>query len=409
MAHFTRTQSNATWTTGNYITLVTDWADLSRKLFKSINGVRGGTWAPLVRIVFGGSGFKVSGLTKIGHGGQIKTTVGARVVVSGSNYPHLANGHAGNTRKIATSTIGRQSSIRYHWLLNTKYQAIQSIACTLIRTGINLVDEVEQPRFNLPLRVHNGGRLTMATLYYRIFKERTALPVKTPRVRIVRVDSVGTIQPMTSQVLGADANGWLPITTPGSPEEWYANGEMKSFTVVCDQLNTIDTGNYQYYAEVIEEVGTEDLPDSWDIADGFLIRAGRSVTAVHSSNNNIDTVPAGLTAADRVLKLSPGSTVIDDGYWAAINGVWWVDPGPWTRVALVTPNQFTTGYLVIVRNSDEAWELIGPNKASNPQIYLGTTSPGGSADIGFRARRPNGNIYHSFVCEFDSIADMRPQ
>lgn len=409
MAHFTRTRSDAIWTTGNYITLISDWADLSRKLFKSINGVRGGTWGPLVRIIFGGSGFKVSGPTKIGYGGQVKTTAGARVVVAGNDYPRLSSGHFGNTRRIVTSTIDRQSSIRYHWLLNTKYMAIQSIACTVMRTGINLVDELEQPKFSLPLRVHNGGRLTTATINFRIFKERSELPVKTPRIRIVRVDSVGNIQPLTSQALGADADGWLSFTTPGSPEDWYALGALKTFTVVCDQLNTIDTSIYQYYAEVIEEVGTEVLLDSFDDCDGFLVRAGRSVTAVDSASNNLDLVPAGLTAADRVLKLAPSSTVIDDGYWSAINGVWWVDPGPWTRVALVQPSSFTTGYLVIVRNSDEVWELIGPHKSSNPTIYLSTSSPGGSDSIGFRARRPNGNIYHSIVCDFDSIADMRPQ
>lgn len=434
MSNFERTLLHATWTTGNYVTVKANWVSIDRKIAAGVNGDDGGAWAPRNPIFVAGEGIRSTVPVVVDYGGKLTARDGALFKVA-SGYPVLGENHVGRRRSILTSCLERKSRRNeYHWLLDERFTAIRSIACT-VQHG--MTDVFEQPRFILPLRVHDGSRLQSASLSFRINHPREQLPVETPKIRIVRVafisgESIGEIQPLMSQAAGADKDGFVSFPMPNTPAAWYANGEAQEFVYVCDQNNDIDVSKYAYYAEVIEEVGTKTTVEP----DGFIVRQlieapyaipsstvyGPNLIKKVFENDQIPHSPVtGLNEFDAVLIV--GNTVAE-----ARNGAWLISAGAgvgWTRMPwLMVGSQFVKNLLIMgpieteigsTRESRAVWECVYPvvNESIEPtQLAWQYGDPGNTLPknaVRFQRRTPKGNTYHAVVCHFDNITDMRPQ
>jgi hypothetical protein len=330
VSHFARTQLDATWTTGNYVTLVADWQSLGAKVFAAINGDLGGAWAPTSPIVLNGTLGVAAinfGTVLIDYGGSVTVGASATVLVSGvsGGWPVFVAGHAKQSRSIQHSWLERQATPLYHWANNIVAGGVQSIACTIqsaslvatvvqgqplvggiahlagtsrslneLVSGSTSVDAptftsqsiLQQPRMLLPLRVHDGARLTSATLTFGVSTPRQAGPIVAPRLRIFRADLSGNIVPLASIAAGADERGFLPIATPTNGPAWYANGAVQTFIYPCDQNNVVDVSQYLYFAELVEEVATL-KPIAVTACDGVLVRERKADVDVASIGANI--------------------------------------------------------------------------------------------------------------------------
>lgn len=418
MAAFTRTHSDATWTNGglgNYVTVIADWQSLADKTFKSLNGDLGGTWIPSSPITIDTGGMNVTGPALVSYGGTLTTLSGARFVLGVGDWPKLSTSHVGRTRVIQQEISARQSTPRYWWCDAPAYPgSIQSIACTLVGPY-----GIEQPACIIPLRVHDGARLTQATVTFRIPSARTAAPIGLPKMRIVRVDVDGAIVPMSSVSSGADATGFQSPSAPASATAWYANGGTQTWTVTCDQNNTIDTSLYTYFAELVEEVGTKDPTAK---IDGAVVRERKlNVAQVFVGGAFTPFGPQGtVPTGGRALATGQPSPFEEYG------GIWVVDrtvSTAWARsIDLSKASDFTPGFLVLadgsisdLPNNFMMWESVAPIFGQNITLLQKENGPLSAANvfcntgITFQRRRPRGNIYHALALTFDSIADMRPQ
>lgn len=417
--HFVRTQLDATWTTGNYITLVPDWIGLEGKIFKAVNGDRGGCWAPTSKIylnaVSPGQGLHVTVSTPVKYGGTLTTTNGARFFLDatgpgGPDYPRLASNHVGRTRTIVTPCINRRAIGQYthNWILNPTYQAIQSIACTIQPAGSTFGGpdgtwrSPEQPAFLLPLRVHDGSRLVSATITFRVPQVRTNAPLIAPRMRIIRVDADGNVDVLASTKL-ADAFGYLPVSSATSGAAWYANGAVQSFTYVCDQNNVIQVSNYHYYAQIIEEVAAQ-APVEVSALDGNIIRERKvPVQWIYTTGVlSLAGVPVSAAAGDRILLTAQT--------FPAVNGIWQCAAGAWVRPAdMNIQDHFSKRFFLSVQQDGTTWECTGPVAGTSGVTIQTNSASTTGTPITFQRRTPGGNIYHAVACNFDSIVDMRPQ
>lgn len=397
MGHFARTQSDATWTNGGaggYVTLLTDWESLFEKVFKSLNGDHGGTWVPSSPIIFDTEGLLVSVASTLDYGGTLTTTNGARFVLAPGMWPELGEEHVLRERDIEQPIESRLSTPQYHWCDAPDYPgSIQSLACT-----INGASGLEQPKCHIPLRVHDGARLSSLTLTFRVPAPRERPPVGMPRLRVIRVDKDGAISPMKSVAGGADEEGYVAFPQAKTGAEWYADGETQTFEYECDQNHTIDTSLYHYVAQLIEEVGSI-VPLESAKCDPVVLRERKAVVyAVFTTNQAISGLSGGLVAGDWVLLTAQT--------FPSQNGIWVVDAGNWVRrYDLTVPADFAPSFLVPDRGTSKMWECVSPVVGQSIVI---ADDPGGTP-ISFQLRVPRGNVYHSMLCHFDSIADMRPQ
>lgn len=423
--HFARTQSDATWTTGNYITLQSDWKDLSRKIFRAVNGVEGGVWSPRasnsVGITIGGQGLTINGPSKIDYGGRLTARDGAVFYLGGNEWPRLSISHVGRTRSIVTPVTEMSNTLKFTWLLNRKYMGMQSLSCTYEINGFNL-----QPTFVLQLRTHEGARMTKARLKFRVPTNFNRTPEKTPKVRILRVDEYGNSVPLCSMLGGADKDGFVYFPTPSSADDWYAGGEVKELVYPCDQNNVIDVFNFSYVAEVYEEVSSSARIDP-NLTDGrkerFVVEVYRVLrnhfpTIDRTIDGVVTRVPAPISTAD--LKKANGFTPLDDGAFVlltgqgpspveqASNGLWIISSaGWWTRLfdgvpglVVIAKELSSTSDYKVWSTVDNAWELASPVRPNDiPKFPVNV----------YRPVTPQGNIYHSITCDFDSIENMRPQ
>lgn len=429
MTHNVRTQSDGTWTTGNYVTLPPDWQDLNRKVFSSVNGDKGGCWNPTAPIILTGlvgSHLKVAAKTVVAYGGQLKTAAGARFnVVGADTWPLLAAGHVGRKRDILHSLYGFETKERKYWkqimgLSGTTalLSGIQSPFCSYQAPG----GVIFAPNFYIPLRVHDGARIVSATWRFRVLFPRAKKPVIMPRFRIVRSDSENNLVPLRSVAGGATVDGYMSPAVPDSGELWFNGGAAQGFTYTCDQNNIIDTSQYSYFAQLIEETGAVTaLPNSQ--IDGYAIVERKSDVRLASIVNQAITGAVtvdgtAVVTGDRILYT--GQTIPQqNGIWIANTG------GAWTRAGdLSSSADFTPNFIVAVSaggaSLNSIWQISEP-QAPQPATVAADNSGspirflrvGRAPSVVFAATTPSsplrGNLYHSVLLSMDSIVDMRPQ
>jgi hypothetical protein len=457
MSHFTRTNPDATWTNGgagNYITLQSDWESLGTKAQKAINGDLGGAWAPTSPITIAGSGMTVSGPTIVDYNGSLTALAGAKFALNNNDYPKLTSDHVGNKRSILSDMLSYQCTPRYWFQDCPSYVgAIQSMACTILAPYQTTI--LENPSTHIDLRVHDGARLTDGVLTFRVPTLRYQLPVKMPRVRIVRVDTSGNIEslrapssgvedPDTGLISGVvDVDGYSEIPRPLAGILWFNDGDAQAFAFTCDQKNTIDTSLYTYHLQIQEEAGTLDPGFTPSASDGASVRVRKSdvvytFTAItFFTDTNASPVaqlgpygkpislPITINEGDVVLYNLPQTGTFSD-LLRSMNGLWIVHyAGAWERVAdVLNPSDLTPYFLVYDTNAKKFTEYTGPFQPSGSlhQTFFSNAPPGqhiaslstypqlfSDVTMNFAVRQPRGNIYHSVLLNFDSIFDMRPQ
>lgn len=108
MAHFVRTQSDATWISG-YTPPGSDFQSLDQKTFKAVNGDEGGTWAPSSPIIIGGQGQQLAGHNHLVlAGGRLSVQSGGGIDMGGGRMAlkTITNTWTGNSTWTGTTFTG---------------------------------------------------------------------------------------------------------------------------------------------------------------------------------------------------------------------------------------------------------------------------------------------------------------
>lgn len=394
-----------------YVTLQSDWQSLADKAFKTVNGDKGGTYAPSSFISINASGMQVTGPAEVNYGGVLKTAASARFKLGNNEWPSLGPNHVGRTRVLRSPMHTRICTPHYHFADSPLYTgSIQSMAATILSPS-----GFEQPKCHIPLRVHDGARLASGVVKIRVPAPRSKSPFALPRLRVIRVDRTGLIESLRAPSSTVDADGYSFFPTVTSGDAWYAAGAAQAWTFTTDQNNIVDTSSYVYYVQIIEEVGTSDSTVSPSAADGSSIRERKAdvvyvfETTIPTLTGDPNPVPSGPTIAngDSVLIVS----LELPGHIPGFNGIWIVNTsGTWSRRDdLSIPSDFTPNFIVYDKNRSCFWECTSPRYGQAIKVASTTVVVPNPTPIQFQRRQPRGNIYHSITCTFDQIFDMRPQ
>jgi hypothetical protein len=410
---FARTQPDLVWLGAGYVPGAADWQDLNTKIFRAVNGVRGGTWAPKsAPIEFPDGKFEVTGATLVAHGGELEAE---RLQLDGADtWPQFAPGHALRQRLMYQSLLTFEAASRDHWRVDQASASIQSRALGVQPTDLSRLVKPAKCRF--PLEVQDRATLTSAIFTFRVPLQRNAAPFAMPKFRLVQVDRNGYVRPLASGAVGADADGWQSPPKVTSAERWYNAGVEQTFTYVCDQNNVIDVSQFFYYAELLEE-DVDSAPVLPALIDGKVIREQK----IDVDYATVATLPApsltgiflvdGTSASDGQRVLVKNGLNSNEAGTRYLNGIWIVNSaGPWTRAPdLDDVLDITKDFFVYVKygvqNKGTLWQIAAPY----PTKIDGTSSLGGTANIQFEPYVPTGNKYHSILLHFDGITEMRWQ
>jgi hypothetical protein len=223
-----------------------DLKTLDTNITKAINGDGGGTWSPGTVLTIGGAGRWFAGPTPLAGSSIVLTPTGSglRITLGDSDEILLNVGHSGRLRTIHTPCLAASFSPVAYWIPNLTFYGLQS---TL--TG---------SRFVLPLRVHHGGTIGTVTFNFRPGASHIGVPARLPAFRVYQVDALGNVTPLQTGT-SVDANGFqLYLPVPASAAVWNAAGAI-SLNYTCNPT-VIDTTQYAYYAEVVDESGVNALP-----------------------------------------------------------------------------------------------------------------------------------------------------
>jgi hypothetical protein len=97
---------------------------------------------------------------------------------------------------------------------------------------------------NIPLRVHNGATLTGISVTFAVLVTHSNLPATLPAFLIWRSDGV--------QLKSTGAASPNPLNAAA----WNFGGNTQSFAISLNQFNVIDTSQYTYALQIIDEYGT---------------------------------------------------------------------------------------------------------------------------------------------------------
>jgi hypothetical protein len=99
----------------------------------------------------------------------------------------------------------------------------------------------------------NGAALTTVTLCMIVAQSHSNVPATMPTLNILRASyapagSVGDVSLFSG--------GAQSIAAPGSGAAWYASGNVQQFTFTPNQDNVIDTSQYTYVLNLVDENGS---------------------------------------------------------------------------------------------------------------------------------------------------------
>ena len=398
MAHETRTQPDSVWV-DNYQVERSDLESLDAKQFRSLNGVRGGCWAPEEKIIINGP-LDVTGPTEVRGSGVLRLGFPGEVVLADDDWPELLPGHAGRTRRFVQSTLPFVPVGPHPWCVGVSFQhaSAQPIALTIVDSqGVEWT-----PEFLIPLRVHNGATLDRVTFFFRVPELRRRAPEAMPRFRVFRVDAEGNADEMKSTELG---DGFASPINPGSAQAWFKAGDAHEFVYECDQNNVIDVSKYRYFAHVVEETGAADFPARVNAFTQSAVRMVSRAPVTLSSTT-------GQTFIDGDQSFVAGENpqpdiILKDQVNPSENGLWRAGA---TASALITRSaNFNDDHKVEDGTIFPAVSVGHVNGSTAWQISLPTPFLLGISPIRFAPPVPRGNIYHSARLDFSGITDLRWQ
>jgi hypothetical protein len=262
VTHFGRERNDAGYYRG-YVgaggELATIIRNIDEKTKKSINGDEGGTWSPSSPIEIGGAGVIVGGPWVMSGAGVTVTTDTDKPITFGrgdaADYFALDPAHAG-----ASPTV--YSAFR------VASSALKSDEPYL--SGGRLLSAAVGSRFATPLRVLSGApSIATVTVTFRVNETHMDVPQVLPRMRVVAVASDGTVIPLRAPDATTDLEGFQYFPTPASGAAWTAGGADQAWLYTCNVAHVVDTGEFLYFAELVDESGA----DSWTVAGNLFIGA----------------------------------------------------------------------------------------------------------------------------------------
>lgn len=412
MAHETRTNPDSAWVDGHEVTRA-EWESLDAKAFRSINGVRGGCWAPTSPIslqnLSGEPVLEVTGPVEIKGFGNLEILGSSTLTLEGDHFPLLEEGHVGRERAILQDTLPSMTLGAYPWGVgfSAKYYCAQPLALTLRdSSGVE-----STPEFLVPLRVHNKSTLERAIFHFRVPEGRTRAPASMPKFRIFRVDPSGIASELKST---ANGDGFASPDNPGSAAAWFAGGEPQQFVYECDQNNVIDTSTYRYFAHVVEEGGAVEYPGRLTVFTAAAIMAASRPRPAIDPPVPDDPAPgydlSTLDGTDIVDGTTMGQVparpfILKDQKDPTENGIFQGDgtgSGPIDRSPLFDETnaaQMANGTLFPISPSFGATA----NAYTVWQISLPSPFVPGVSPVQFNPPVPRGNIYHSIETFFGNI------
>ncbi len=427
MPNFTRTQPDATWVDGYQIPAA-DLESLAAKVFSAINGDRGGTYIGHApdhdsTLEIGGSGLQLTGPLKLRRGGRIEISGTSRYYLEDATFPQLATTHALRTRKIVTPATTFRSPKPYLWASASGCVGIGSVGLAVRNASTPIEqsgtrnpfpfvarEEIDRPEMYIPLRVHDGGKLSAVEVHFRVALPRVRPPNEMPKFRVLRFPLTGTPTPES-----LNSAGYASPDVVSSGPAWYNGGEPQSFTFDCDQNNTIDTSLYNYVLHVVEERGAETPQDEFD---GIALVERKADVMVSTSTDPTSSGGVGICDGaftpilQRYLVIDSEATLESNDFTSPKNGIWiGATAAPSTRANdLNDPSHFTPGALIFVKlgvvSGGTIFQIDRPT--SNQAIVVSDDALSTDTPIRLQPAEPRGNIYHSAVCTFE-LTDLRFQ
>lgn len=233
------------------------WNSLDAAQAASINGDAGGTWNPASAITVGGAGVWLCGPSNYNFGSA------AAPALSFSSSNPLVHGDSDYiqfgtpiSRTIVTSCdLGVDASGGLALMvLDAATDGVVNLATTAssYRAGGRLL---------VPLSVHNGATLASAVFAFIIASGHGGLPSSLAQVRLFAVDILGNVTPLYTGGPPGIGAGFIPLTAANVG----AYEALTSFTYTCDSGVIVDTSKYSYFAEIVDESGTNARPgNKWE-------------------------------------------------------------------------------------------------------------------------------------------------
>jgi hypothetical protein len=97
-------------------------------------------------------------------------------------------------------------------------------------------------------------------LKWSVGTSHSAVPENLPKCRIVSISTNGLIKPLNTSFIGSyDSQGYLLTPTPASPSAYYNSGNPYNVTYACDTGVVVDTSQFDYALEIVDEWGPSAL------------------------------------------------------------------------------------------------------------------------------------------------------
>lgn len=242
MSHLVK--AKPTWVRG-YVTTGTDFQTIDQNTYLAINGDEGGTWSPSAPIVIGGAGFVFAGPSRLEGSADIVATAAHNITFgqgSASDYFGLESNHLENVRELNNVFIEAFS-----------YDPANDFVILTDEGGVRA--KALGVHFVVPLKVYNGSTIDHAEFVFAVGEIHSGVPQHLSRFRIYAVDAFGVILPLKSAGVNV-TDGFEEVTLPSSGAEWTKFGAPHRHVYTCDVSHTVDVSKYSYFAEIIEEAGT---------------------------------------------------------------------------------------------------------------------------------------------------------
>lgn len=242
------------------------WLTLDNAQFSLWDGDAGGTWSPASPIQIGGAGMWFCGpafLQPPAAAVMAPITAAAPLTHGDSDFIALGVAHNMSSRfLVAEAALGKDASgcptlQVYAAPGGGKTGGIMGQTAVMLPSGVNL--SMGQPggfayrpggRLQMPLRVHHGANLTSVLFNFEISSAHTGLPDVFPQFRVHKVDLFGNLTPLFSGT--ANGSGFIELPSPGTLAAYKTT---VLYTYNCDGGTVIDTSQYSYIAEIIDESG----------------------------------------------------------------------------------------------------------------------------------------------------------
>jgi hypothetical protein len=218
-------------------------------------------------------GIESGGLIQVLAGGQIQL-FGAQGLVGGSASA-IQGGVAGSIESLVagafrlsggandwqTFKVARTRNVQHSFKLPPSGTAAGWAATPFAIVGPGPGAQVQ---VLLLENLHNGATLSAINIYFVVPDPHSGgVPGTMPTFEVFRVPMIGGAPPTPQSLM----TGGVPFSfpTPASGSAWHASGNLQSQFVALATagLNVIDTSQYRYYIQLVDEDGANAAGNDW--------------------------------------------------------------------------------------------------------------------------------------------------